>query len=67
MKLGNPTNREKEDHCEQHTLSDSYERVASHLLGMFLLLFFTTVVAIPISLVINKISPPSRQTDTLST
>jgi hypothetical protein len=57
MKLENSTNREKEEHCEQPTLSDSYERVASNLLGIFLLLFFTTIVATPILLLINKMYP----------
>jgi len=49
--------KEKEDCSGQPTLSDSYERVAGHLLGIFLFLFFTTLVATPILLFINKIYP----------
>lgn len=50
--------QEKEHYSGKPALSDSYERVASHLLGIFLFLFFTALVAVPILLLAHKIYPP---------
>ncbi len=50
--------RDEANFWGQSTLQDSYLRIAGHLLGIVLFLYFVTIFSMPILFLTNKIHPP---------